>query len=891
MTADTPPLDLAREFPPGLRGRLRRGAEALRRWIRPLPLWAFPALLVAAVALGILLGYLLNLDLPDVDSLQDYQPPVITRLYSDSGVLIHQFAEERRILVPLNEIPDSFEHAIVATEDADFYRHLGISPRGIMRAMVRNLLAGSVVQGGSTLTQQLAKILFLKPERTLRRKLQEAYLALQIEKTYTKPEILEFYCNQIYMGHGRYGIEAAAQFYFGKPSRDLSLAEAATLAGIPQRPEVFSPLRNPDVARRKRDHVLDRMVEESYLDEASSTAAKAEPVLTVKATYADQLAPYFVEEVRRKLDASYGDDALYKGGLEVYTTLNVDIQKAANAALRRGLHAIDRRQGFRTVERNLLREQPGLDPAQQDALLLSHLEPDWQRPPETGRLVRGVVLQATDKLAEVRVGEWTGRVSPADMAWTGKRSPRDALTRGDLTLFEIAAVDEARKSLRLKLDQEPKAEGALVVIEAATGEVKAMIGGYDFSRSEFNRATQALRQSGSAFKPIVYLSGLVHGMTPADLVLDAPTVFTSRRGEDQYQPENYTRKYYGLTTLREALEDSRNIVSVRLLNQVGYRETIALATRMGLSSPLHPFPSMALGSSEVTLLELTSAYSIFPNQGIRVQPHLLKYVAARDGQILEKTEPAAEEAISADLAYLMTYLLEGVIADGTGRLAQVINHPMAGKTGTTDDFSDAWFIGFTPSLACGVWVGFDQKQTLGPDETGARAALPIWVDFFKAILEDRPKERFMKPANVVYVPIDRQTGLRASVESGCKDVLLEAFVRGTEPAAFCTASRHFQQELPYYLQDVSFDEQHELEVTPDQLLSLLVENPSRLSLARNHKALILYEDGQERSLALNVKEKDAAAGAGGSPESHSPSPDRPIGLDGHLAVPIQVGSD
>jgi membrane carboxypeptidase/penicillin-binding protein len=266
-------------------------------------------------------------------------------------------------------------------------------------------------------------------------------------------------------------------------------------------------------------------------------------------------------------------------------------------------------------------------------------------------------------------------------------------------------------------------------------------------------------------------------------------------------------------------------------------------------------------------------------------------VAARDGQVLEKTEPAAEEAISADLAYLMTYLLEGVIADGTGRLAQVINHPMAGKTGTTDDFSDAWFIGFTPSLACGVWVGFDQKQTLGPDETGARAALPIWVDFFKAILEDRPKERFMKPANVVYVPIDRQSGLRASVESGCRDVLLEAFVRGTEPTAFCSASRHFQQELPYYLQDVAFDESQELEVTPQQLLSLLVENPARLSLARNHKALILYEDGQERSLALNVKEKEPAAGAEGAPQSHSPSPDRPIGLDGHLAIPIQVGSD
>ncbi len=885
-----PPPDLTPPLATGLGARLKAAADLLRRFLRPLPLKALPALAALACALGALVGYLLNLDLPDVDSLQDYQPPVITRLYSDSGVLVHQFAEERRILVPLSDIPTSFKNAIVATEDADFYGHLGISPKGIARAMVSNLMAGSVVQGGSTLTQQLAKILFLRPERTLRRKVQEAYLALQIEKTYTKEEILEFYCNQIYMGHGRYGIEAASQFYFGKPSRDLTLSEAAILAGIPQRPEVFSPLRNPDVARRKRDHVLDRMVEEGHLDAEAAAAAKAEPVVTLKTTPADELAPYFVEEVRRHLEAAFGEDDLYKGGLEVFTTLNVDIQRAANEALKRGLHAIDRRQGFRPVERNLLREQPGLTPEDEEALLAAHQERDWQRPMQAGRKVRGVVLQASDKEALVHVGEWAGRVLPADVGWTGRRTPRQVLARGDLTLFEIASVDEAKKALRLRLDQEPKVEGALVALEAASGEIKAMIGGYDFNRSEFNRATQALRQSGSAFKPIVYLSALVQGMSPADLVLDAPTVFATRRGEEQYQPENYTRKYYGLTTLREALEDSRNIVSVRLLNQVGYRPTIELAQRMGLRSPLHPFPSMALGSSEVTLLELTSAYSVFPNQGIRVQPHTIKYVAARDGKILEKTEPAASEAISADLAYLMTYLLEGVIADGTGRQAQVINHPMAGKTGTTDDFSDAWFIGFTPSLVCGVWVGFDQKQSLGPDETGARAALPIWVDFFKAILSARPKERFFKPANVVYVPVDRQTGLRASVESGCKEIILEAFVRGTEPAAFCSPSQHFQQSLPYFLQDLKFNEREELLVTPAELLRLLVENPARLALTHKSSSLLLLGEEQERTLPLALQEEPAGSGKP-AVSSVVASGDRPIGIDGHLASQVPVSGE
>jgi penicillin-binding protein 1A len=888
MPFDSPSPDRAPLSAGAPAGLAEQARDALRRWLRPLPVWSLPALAALACGLGVLAGYLLKIDLPDVRFLQDYQPPIITRLYSDSGVLVHQFAEERRILVPLGEIPDTFENAIVATEDSDFFRHLGISPRGIARAMVHNLLAGSVVEGGSTLTQQLAKILFLRPERTLRRKVQEAYLALQIEKTYTKQEILEFYCNQIYMGHGRYGVEAASQFYFGKPSRDLTLAEAATLAGIPQRPEVFSPLRNPEIAQRKRDHVLERMVDEHYLAPEAAEAAKAEPIVTIKNVLADPLASYFVEEVRRKLEASYGETLLYQGGLEVFTTLNVDIQKAANEALRRGLHAIDRRQGFRPIERNLLRDNAGLDASAQDALLAAHQEPDWQRPPEVGRKVRGLVLSATDKLAEVRVGEWTGKVLPADMAWSGRRTPKQAMARGDITLFEVASLDEAKKTLRLKLDQEPKVEGALVALEPSSGEIKALIGGYDFNRSEFNRATQALRQTGSAFKPIVYLSALVHGMTPADLVLDAPTVFTSRRGEDQYQPENYTRRYYGLTTLREALEDSRNIVSVRLLNQVGYRETIALAGRMGIHSPLHAFPSTALGSSEATLLELTSAYSIFPNQGIRVEPHLMKYVSGRDGQVMEKTEPAATEAISADLAYLMTYLLEGVIADGTGRLAQVINHPMAGKTGTTDDFSDAWFIGFTPSLTCGVWVGFDQKQSLGPDETGARAALPIWVDFFKAILEDRTREKFLKPANVVYVPIDRQTGLRASVESGCQDIILEAFVRGTEPAGFCSARQHFQQALPYFLQELKLNESDELVLTPEELLRVLVENPARVSLARNHRALLVREGEEERTLPISVQQ-DGSPPAG--VRSVSPSPDLPVGVDGHLASSVSVSRE
>ena len=888
MVPETPSPNFSSPQPQGWPGLKVRLLAALRRWLRPLPLWTLPAAAGLACALGLLLGYLLNIDLPNVRRLQDYQPPVITRLYSDTGVLIHQFAEERRILVSLSEIPDSFRNAIIATEDADFYRHFGVSMKAIARAAYHNLLAGGVVQGGSTLTQQLAKLLFLKPERTLRRKLQEAFLAMQIEKTYTKDEILEFYCNQIYMGHGRYGIEAASQYYFSKPAKHLTLAEATTLAGIPQRPEYFSPLRNPEVARRKRDHVLERMVAENYLTREQTAAAMAEPLLTFKPAPRDELAPYFVEEVRRKLEANYGQRMLYRGGLEVFTTLNIDLQRAANEALIRGLHAIDRRQGFRNIERNLLREHEDLDETQQEELLASHREPDWQRPLARGVRVHGLVLEVTDESAQVKVGEWMGTLLPAGIKWTQQGSLSEVLERGDITLFSIKKLDSEAKSLDLVLDQEPKVEGALVAIDPGSGEIKAMIGGYDFNRSEFNRATQALRQTGSAFKPIVYLSALVQGLTPADMVLDAPTVFTARRSEEHYQPENYTRRYYGLTTLREALENSRNIVSVRLLNQIGYRPTLALARRMGITSPLHPFPSTALGSSEISLLELTSAYSIFPNQGIRVDPHLMKYVAGRDGKVREKSKPNAEEVVPADLAYLMTYLLEGVITDGTGRRAKVIQYPMAGKTGTTDDFSDAWFVGFTPSLVCGVWIGFDQKQSIGPKETGSRAALPIWVDFFKKILAGKPREHFMKPGNVAFVPIDRETGLRASVESGCKDVILEAFARGSEPTAFCSAKEHFRQTLPYFLQEADLTQEGALQFTPQQLLRLLVENPARISLARNHRSLLLHEADQARELPLVVLYDEAVSDLERPPQTFIPSPERPVGVDGHIAVAVEV---
>jgi penicillin-binding protein 1A len=838
--------------------------------------WTILGALVLAVSGGSVFGYLLTFDIPEVRHLQDWKPPVVTTLYSADGSILYQFGAEKRIVVGLDQVPAEFREALISTEDSHFYEHLGIDPWGIARAIIMDVIHLRKAQGGSTLTQQLARSLFLKSEKTMRRKLQEMVLALQIEKAFTKDEILAFYCNQVYMGHGRYGIEAAAEFYYGKPAKSMTLEESALLAGLVQRPEAFSPLRSPERAMTRRNHVLNRMVDEGKLTREVADQAIARPVAVAKLPEEDNIAPYFVEEVRRYLDSKYGEVALYQEGLEVHTTLDPAMQKAANAAIFEGLRVVDKRQGFRPSKQNVLADAG--DP-------LTYVHPTWSKPPIVGRLRFGVVTEVALKTATVRLGDYLAHLGPEAIDWTRKTSLKQIFKVGDIAPFLVQAIDEGKKELKVKLDQEPLVEGALMAIDPPTGEIKALVGGYDFNRSEFDRAVQSNRQAGSAFKPFVYAAALDSGSTLAETIFDEPTVFVDQATGDEYQPNNYYRKYYGTTTLREAMEESRNIVAVKLLNQVGYRKTIDLARQMGISSPLRPYPSMALGTMEVSLIDLTTAYSIFPNQGVRVDPHFIRYVADREGKMREEAKPKVTEALRADVAYVMTYLLEGVTESGTGSAAsQALNRVVAGKTGTTDDLADAWFVGFSPSLVAGVWVGFDQKKTLGEGETGAHAALPIWIDFMKKALAARANEKFVKPANVVYLPIDRRTGLRATVDSNCPNPFLEAFVEGTEPAQSCSEMEHFRLSLPYYLQRFTVTRDLELEIDGDSLVRLVGEGQGELELAPGGKEIIVHDGDQEVHVRLSIA-RDERHQAIASLNGDNPDGPRPTPTPGATDVP------
>ena len=848
-------------------------------------------LLILALAAGIgsLVGYVLTFDIPEVRQLQDWKPNVVTTIYGADGQVLYQFGAEKRIVVGFDQIPKTFIDALIATEDSRFYQHMGIDLRGIARAIITDVIRLRKAQGASTITQQLARSLFLKPEKTIRRKLQEMVLALQIEKSFTKTEILAFYCNQVYMGHGRYGIEAASEFYFGKQAKVMSLDESTLLAGLVQRPEFYSPVRSPERAKARRDHVLNRMARAGAIARADADAAIARPVVVAKVPEEDNIAPYFVEEVRRYLDAKYGEETLYEEGLEVHTTLDPVMQKAANRAVFDGLRVLDKRQGFRPIKENVLAQKQSL---------ATYTHPSWLKPPAAGKLRFGVVMEMAKKGAVVRLGDYTARIGPEAIDWTGKSSVTQVLKVGDVAPFLVVSIDEAKKELRVKLDQEPVAEGALLAIDPANGEIRALVGGYDFNRSEFDRAIQSYRQAGSAFKPFVYTAALDSGFTLADTIFDEPTVFVDPATQDEYQPNNYYRKYYGVTTLREAMEESRNIVAVKLLNQVGYKKTIDLARSMGISSPLRPYPSMALGTMEVSLIDLTTAYSVFPNQGVRVEPHFIRDVFDREGKVREEAKPKVTEAVRADVSYVMTYLLEGVTESGTGAAAaRALNFPVAGKTGTTDDLADAWFVGFSPSLVAGVWVGFDQKKSLGEGETGARAALPIWIEFMKDAHGSRPAEKFTRPANVDYLPIDRRTGLRATVESNCPNPLLEAFVQGTEPAKSCSAAEHFRIGLPYYLQRFEVTSDLELSIDADALVSLVKDGQGEVELPSSGRELLVKDGDQQIRVPLDIRRserREALNMLAPDGDGPKPTPDSTLATPGDAGpgeAPRHVGID
>jgi len=703
---------------------------------------ALTFLLLCSIALGAACGLLFVYasDLPEIRALETYRPDVVTEIYADDGQLVGSFALQRRILMTYEQCPRILYNAVTAIEDQHFEEHWGIDFPRIASASYRNLAKRRITGGASTITMQLAGNLFLdRSDRSFRRKMQEMLLALQIERRYTKPQIFTMYANQVYLAHGNYGFAAAAEFYFGKPVSDLKLQEAALLAGMVNGPK-YSPLANPEAALARRNLVLHRMEDSGKITSSEEAAAKKSPLGLHIQYPRNDLAPYFFEEIRKYLESTYGTEAVHERGLRVYTTLNIKMQRAANQSIRDGLHSYDRRHGWRGDLPNILRDNLGN--------LASYEDEDWRHPIEKGSYVTGLVLSAEEKNATVKIGPYRAILSPSDFSWTGRKKPADLLKVGDLAQFSIQELRET--TARVQLEQQPAPQAAMLAIDNPTGEIKAMVGGYSFEDSKFNRATQAFRQAGSSFKVYVYSDALEKGASPFDTILDAP--FTAISGGQAYSPRNYDEKFEGTITLRRALAGSRNVPAVKLAEKIGISSVVDVTRRFGITTPLPPYLPLALGAADMRLLEHVSAFTVFPNDGIRIDPHMIRRVTSYEGALLEEAHPEVHDVLSPEVARTMTAMLEEVIKFGTGVQARALGRPAAGKTGTTQDYTDAWFIGFTPQITSGVWVGFDDKQiSLGKKETGARAALPIWLEFMQSASAGMPPLDF---ANVV--PLEQE---------------------------------------------------------------------------------------------------------------------------------------
>ncbi len=748
------------------------------------------ALFIIAALLGIASGVIFAYagDLPQISALDDYSPSTITRVYGSRGEVIGEFAVQRREVISYDAMAPKLRQSIIAAEDAGFERHIGLSMPHIIMAATRDVLGAirdrvtgrkTRPKGASTITQQLARGLF--PEAvgfqigdiSLERKIKEAIVAVQIEKRYTKREIFTLYANQMYLGEGAYGVEAAARTYFGKSAKDLTLDEAATIAGLFQTWR-NAPTVNMDRAKRRQTYVLQRMAEEGYITQKEADEASQRPIaLATAVNQNNSIAPYFVEEVRKGLEGRYGAKRLYENGLSVQTGLDVKLQEAANRALEDGLRRIDKRRGFRKPKRNVVAEGHTID---------GFRHARWDRPMAVNDIVPAVVTNADGATIQLRAGPLRILVDKKGFAWSGKSAGTQLVSAGDLVEAKLLTVDDTAHTATGSLEQTPLVEGAVLAIDNRTGQIKALIGGYSFERSKFDRAMQAYRQVGSAFKPIVYTAAIDRGYTPTSIIMDTPASFPGGAGSPAYTPMNYDKKFEGPVTLRHALEESRNVPAVRVMDQVGPAHVIQYARKLGLESPIPPYLAVALGAAEATLHEMTSAYSVFPNQGVRMRPYPILKVLDREGNVLEENRPEPKDAIRADTAFVMTNLLRGVVLRGTGAKAASLNWPLGGKTGTTDDYTDAWFIGFDPDITIGVWVGLDQKKPIGQNMTGAEAALPIWMDIMKSWIGDRKEPpAFTPPGNIIFVNVDKSTG--SAADPATPGAISEAFIAGTQPGS------------------------------------------------------------------------------------------------------------
>jgi len=749
----------------------------------------FAATLAIVTLLGVS-GYVFYLmaKLPKVDRLADYKPPIVSQVFGDDGTLVGEFYLERRIVVPVNKMPRKLIQAFVSAEDSNFYSHKGIDYLGIMRAAFKNVMSMSKKEGASTITQQVAKSMLLTPEKKFSRKIKEAILAKRMEERLSKDEILYLYLNQIYLGSGAYGVQAAAETYFGKNVEQLNMAEMSILAGLPKAPNAYSPIKHLDRARERQRYVLDRMTAEGYItpveaDHARKTPIILQPMKKVK----NEESAYYLEHLRIQLEQRYGEDLLYKGGLKIYTTMNAGMQRAAYESLRKGLKEVDKRQGFRGPTKYLnetdvaafcAKVEDGID----SAIL------------KTGETYLGVVVGFHPEKGEalVRVGERKGTLSRKNMAWAGKIAMSNhygkpekksrGLTLGSVIEVSVLSPEFNKDGAQFALDQTPEVQAALVSIDPRSGGVKAMVGGYDFKKSQFNRAIQAKRNGGSAFKPIIYAAALDKGLTPATIIEDAPVEYPDGAG-GVWKPQNYDHEFRGPVTMREALTYSINIVSVKIMEQIGGQYAAEYAKKLGFTSPIPANLALALGAASVSPFELTAAYAVFANKGVLTPQYFITKVTDTDGTVLQETPPPVPvPVISPETAYVITNLMQSVVSSGTGHRASVIRRPVAGKTGTTNGSKDAWFIGYIPQLVTGVWVGYDQERSLGNGGTGGQAAAPIWGDFMQKAVISLPAEDFEAAENVSFVLINPHTGNLA--KEGTAGAVMECFIKGTEPTEY-----------------------------------------------------------------------------------------------------------
>ena len=753
--------------------------------------------------IGIVAAYMRQL--PDVKILQGYDPtltPSITRVYDVRGEIIGEFYAERRTLIPLSQVPRNLIEAFIASEDVEFYKHRGISIKGIARATLVNLREGRRAQGASTITQQLARQFFLTTQKIWSRKIKEALLALQIERNYSKDEILDMYLNKIYFGNGAYGAQAASHVYFGKDVSELTLSEAALVAGLPRAPGAYSPYHHPERALKRRNVVLNLMRDQKFITPSQTEEAKDQPLVL----RSDQIgeskvvrinkAPYFMEYIRQYIESEYGTDAIYKWGMSIYTTLDLNMQRDATESLRSGLERVDKKLGYRPIQP--LEGELSFGNRQGPIPVLKE-----------GDVREGQVIEASREAVVVDVAGIEGDLSLDSVKWAAGRA-NAIMKAGDNVTVLVLSIDSESGRPTLGLEQIPKVQGAIVAIDPQTGYIKAMVGGYDFfndnNNGKFNRAVQAYRQPGSAFKTFVYAAAMDSDFTPTSIIVDAPIVYFNDEADldqevkmetaerDVWQPKNYYGQYKGPVTLRYAMENSINVVAIKLLDRMGIDKAIDYAHKMGIKGLLRRDLTLAMGTSEVSPLEMASAYGVLANRGVRVEPMSIVRIEDFKGKVIEENVSAEEVTIGQDTAFLVTNILKGVMVQGTGRRASREMKPrivrrLAGKTGTTDEFIDSWFVGFSPDLAAAVYVGFDDRTPLKPPFsnkglTGADAALPIWISFMGRSLESMALRDFSVPDNIVFREIDYKTGLLTNPQYPGRKTIVEAFKKNTEPKKY-----------------------------------------------------------------------------------------------------------